>query len=74
MKNDYDILSVQRNLKILGIFVRLYKRDNKSHYLKYLPRTWELILERMKNPIFKDFKIELEKHLSIQTMKRRGIK
>ena len=25
-------------------------------------------------PIFKDFKIELEKHLSIQTMKRRGIK
>ena len=25
-KNDFDILSVQRNLKILGIFVRLYKR------------------------------------------------
>ena len=74
MKNDYDILSVQRNLKILGIFVRLYKRDNKPHYLKYLPRTWELIVERMKNPIFKDFKIELEKHLSIQSMKRRGIK
>ena len=74
MKNDYDILSVQRNLKILGIFVRLYKRDNKPHYLKYLPRTWELIIERMKNPIFKDFKIELEKHLSIQNMKRRGIK
>ena len=74
MRNDYDILSVQRNLKILGIFVRLYKRDNKPHYLKYLPRTWELIVERMKNPIFKDFKIELEKHLSIQSMKRRGIK
>ena len=74
MKNDFDILSVQRNLKILGIFVRLYKRDNKPHYLKYLPRAWELIVERMKNPIFKDFKIELEKHLSIQSMKRRGIK
>ena len=25
LKNDYDILSVQRNLKILGIFVRLLK-------------------------------------------------
>ena len=42
LKNDYDILSVQRNLKILGIFVRLSKRDNKSTYLKYLPHTWNL--------------------------------
>ena len=30
--NDFDILSVQRNLKILGIFVRLFKRDNKPNY------------------------------------------
>ena len=28
-QNDFDILSVQRNLKILGIFVRLFKRDHK---------------------------------------------
>jgi len=52
LKNDFDILSVQRNLKILGIFVRLHKRDNKPHYLKYLPYTWKLIEKRMKNPIF----------------------
>ena len=32
LKNDFDILSIQRNLKILGIFVRLCKRDNKSNY------------------------------------------
>ena len=57
MKNDYDILSVQRNLKILGIFVRLYKRDNKPHYLKYLPRTWELIVERMKTLFLKILKL-----------------
>ena len=35
LKNDFDILSIQRNLKILGIFVRLYKRDNKDNYLKF---------------------------------------
>ena len=35
LKNDFDILSVQRNLKILGIFARLHKRDHKSYYLKY---------------------------------------
>ena len=30
LKNDFDILSVQRNLKILGIFYRLYK-DITNH-------------------------------------------
>ena len=34
LKNDFDILSIQRNLKILGIFYRLFKRDNKPKYLK----------------------------------------
>ena len=55
-KNDFDILSVQRNLKILGIFVRLYKRDNKSNYLKFLPYTWNLIELRLKNSIFNNLK------------------
>jgi N-acetylmuramate 1-kinase len=35
---DYDILSLQRNLKIIGIFARLALRDNKENYLKLLPR------------------------------------
>ena len=61
LKNDFDILSIQRNLKILGIFYRLYKRDKKPQYLKYLPYTWKLIELRMKNKIFKNLeKILLE--------------
>ena len=35
----YTVLSAQRHAKVLGIFVRLYKRDGKSNYLQYLPRT-----------------------------------
>ena len=54
LKNDFDILSVQRNLKILGIFYRLNKRDKKPQYLKYLPYIWELIEFRMRNKIFKN--------------------
>ncbi len=60
LKNDFDILSVQRNLKILGIFVRLYKRDNKDNYLKYLPYTWKLIELRMQNKIFNKLKTMLD--------------
>ena len=73
LKNDYDILSVQRNLKILGIFVRLFKRDNKSHYLKYLPYTWILIERRFKNPIFKKLNFLFKKHLDIKSLKKVSI-
>jgi hypothetical protein len=68
--NDFDILSVQRNLKILGIFVRLYKRDKKPNYLKYLPYTWLLIERRMKNPVFKNLNILLKKHLPLKKLKK----
>ena len=69
LKNDYDILSVQRNFKILGIFVRLSKRDSKSNYLKYLPHTWSLINKRLKNPIFKNLKLLLHKQVKIKKLK-----
>ena len=70
LKNDFDILSVQRNLKILGIFVRLYKRDKKPNYLKYLPYTWSLIERRMKNPIFNKLNILFKKHLPLKKLKK----
>ena len=70
LKNDFDILSVQRNLKILGIFVRLSKRDNKLNYLKYLPYTWLLIERRMKNPIFDKLNILFKKHLPLKKLKK----
>ena len=70
LKNDFDILSVQRNLKILGIFVRLYKRDNKDNYLKFLPYTWTLIEKRLQNPALKNLKSLFYKHLSIKKLKK----
>ena len=60
-KNDFKILSVLRNLKIIGIFSRLANRDNKKQYLKLIPYAWELIELRIKgNDIFKDLKKNLE--------------
>jgi N-acetylmuramate 1-kinase len=46
-KNDFDILSVLRNLKIIGIFMRLATRDKKKKYLKLIPYAWEMIDNRM---------------------------
>ncbi len=70
LKNDFEILSVQRNLKILGIFVRLFKRDGKPDYLKYLPYTWRLIERRLKNPVFENFNLMFKKYLKIQELKK----
>ena len=74
LKNDFDILSIQRNLKILGIFYRLFKRDNKSQYLKYLPYTWYLIELRMKNKIFKNLQFLLKKAISQRIRKKTNFK
>ncbi len=54
-KNDFEILSVLRNLKIIGIFTRLAIRDGKIKYLKLIPYAWKLISIRInKNKVFKD--------------------
>ncbi len=62
-KNDFEILSVLRNLKIIGIFTRLSVRDKKNKYLKLIPHAWELIDYRtLNNPIFKDLNYLLSKN------------
>lgn len=36
----YCVLGAQRNLKIIGIFARLFMRDKKPRYLDFLPRVF----------------------------------
>ena len=64
-KNDFEILSVLRNLKIIGIFTRLSIRDNKNNYLKLIPYAWKLIEQRTeKNKKFIELKTILDKYFS----------
>ena len=49
LRNDFEILSILRNLKIIGIFTRLSKRDKKHKYLKLIPYAWKMIDERRKH-------------------------
>ena len=63
---DFNILSVQRNLKIIGIFSRLFRRDKKSQFLKFIPYTWKLLEMRMNSEIF----LKLKKILDINVPKK----
>jgi len=53
-KNDFEIISVLRNLKIIGIFTRLAVRDDKKKYLQLIPYTWRLIKLRSQSDNFRD--------------------
>ncbi len=41
----FDLIGVQRHVKVLGIFCRLWYRDGKPGYLGDLPRTLEYVRE-----------------------------
>ncbi len=41
----FDFMGLQRHLKVLGIFARLYLRDSKDGYLKDLPLTLKYVLD-----------------------------
>ena len=65
LKNDFEILSVLRNLKIIGIFTRLAVRDKKIRYMQMIPYAWKIIEKRTsKNLIFKDLELKLNKYFS----------
>ena len=47
---EFAVMALQRNTKILGIFVRLNLRDGKPAYLKHLPRIESYVLRTLPNP------------------------
>ena len=63
--NDFEILSVLRNMKIIGIFTRLAMRDRKKKYLTLIPYAWKLIELRASNSvIFSELKRILDIYFS----------
>tara|TARA_A100001015_G_scaffold252216_1_gene291682 strand:- start:34 stop:1014 length:981 start_codon:yes stop_codon:yes gene_type:complete len=51
-EREMRFFSIQRNLKILGIFCRLSIRDKKDGYLKYLPNAVKLLRKNLQDPFF----------------------
>lgn len=49
-RREYAILGAQRNLKIIGIFARLFRRDGKPRYLSLIPRVWGHLMRDLAHP------------------------
>lgn len=53
---SYAVLGAQRNLKIIGIFARLWLRDGKPVYLPLIPRVWGHLLRDLAHPALSDLR------------------
>jgi N-acetylmuramate 1-kinase len=62
----YHILGVQRNLKILGIFTRLWKRDDKPRYRAFQPRVWGYLERSLEHPALGEMKDWLNRNVPLK--------
>ena len=65
--HDFSILSVQRSLKVIGIFSRLFKRDKKKKYLRLIPYAWQLLEKRLEDKIFNEINNVLNQFIDTKT-------
>ncbi|AXS39076.1 tRNA (adenosine(37)-N6)-threonylcarbamoyltransferase complex ATPase subunit type 1 TsaE [Breoghania sp. L-A4] len=61
-RRDYAVLSAHRATKILGIFVRLDKRDGKPGYRKHIPRLRDYLARSLEHPALADIKRWYQRH------------
>lgn len=57
------LLAAQRNTKIVGIFARLWKRDGKLRYTKFLPRMWGYLERDLRHPALAPLKAWFDRHI-----------
>lgn len=60
---SYEVLGAQRNVKILGIFTRLWKRDGKPSYRLFQPRVWGYLERNLRHPALAPVRAWFDAHL-----------
>jgi len=45
----FALMAAQRHARVIGLFVRLWRRDGKPEYLPHLPRVWRLFERSLKH-------------------------
>ncbi len=64
-RTAYAVAGAQRNCKILGIFARLAKRDNKPAYLQLIPRVRAYLRQDLQHPAFAPLNAWFATHLPL---------
>lgn len=59
------VLAAQRNLRILGVFARLARRDGKPDYLPLIPRVWAYLQRDLAHPGLEELRMILARDLPV---------
>lgn len=59
------VLGAQRNVKILGIFVRLRDRDGRAGYVERLPRVWAHVTRNLAHPALAPVRAWFDTHVPL---------
>jgi aminoglycoside/choline kinase family phosphotransferase len=49
-RSSYAVFGAQRNTRLIGLWVRLLRRDGKPGYLRHMPRTWDYLQRNLAHP------------------------
>jgi aminoglycoside/choline kinase family phosphotransferase len=67
----FNLMGLQRHIKVLGIFARLWLRDGKAHYLDDLPLVIRYTMEQLSaSPDLKAFQHWFEQRVLPQLSKQ----
>jgi len=68
----YADFGAQRNTRLLGLWMRLDKRDGKPQYLQHLPRTWDYLGRNLRAPALAPLAAWYDRHFPPAARKRAG--
>ncbi len=60
---SWAVMAAQRHAKVIGIFIRLYKRDGKAGYLVHIPRVWRLLENACRHPVLSELARWLDRYI-----------
>lgn len=66
----FAILGAQRHARVVGLFIRLLRRDGKPTYLPHLPRVWRLLERSLQHDAMAPLRHWIDAHIPRD---RRGI-
>jgi hypothetical protein len=62
-RTGFALMAAQRHARIIGLFVRLLRRDGKPEYLAYLPRVWGQFERALQHPALEPLRAWVDQHL-----------
>ncbi len=68
----YAAYGALRATRLLGLFVRLLRRDDKPHYLAHIPRNWRYLERNLRHPALAPLADWYDTHLPV-TVRNRAI-